>query len=54
MHIQLWSHLSVYKQVEVQKTIDELKQEVDRRDQDIKLLQKNLKGAENVLVRLGW
>lgn len=36
--------------MEVQKTIDELKQEVDRRDHDIKVLQKNLKGAENVLV----
>ncbi|KAL4220186.1 Mediator of RNA polymerase II transcription subunit 4 [Mactra antiquata] len=37
------------KQAEVQKTIDELKHEVDRRDLDIKILQKNLKEAENVL-----
>ncbi|XP_045201222.1 mediator of RNA polymerase II transcription subunit 4-like [Mercenaria mercenaria] len=37
------------KQGEVQKTIDELKHEVDKRDLDIKILQKNLKEAENVL-----
>ncbi|WAR27773.1 MED4-like protein [Mya arenaria] len=37
------------KQAEVQKTIDELKHEVDKRDMDIKILQKNLKEAENVL-----
>lgn len=41
---------SATKQAEVQKTIDELKHEVDKRDLDIKILQKNLKEAENVLV----
>lgn len=41
---------SAGKQAEVQKTIDELKHEVDKRDLDIKILQKNLKEAENVLV----
>ena len=38
------------KQAEIQRTIDELKKEVDKRDQDIRILQKNLKEAENVLV----
>ena len=31
--------------------MDALQKEVDKRDQDIKLLQKNLKEAESVLVR---
>ena len=38
------------KQAEIQRTIDELKREVDKRDLDIRILQKNLKEAENVLV----
>lgn len=38
------------EQGNIQKTIDELKSEVDKRDHDIKSLQKNLKEAETILV----
>ncbi|KAL3847808.1 hypothetical protein ACJMK2_018700 [Sinanodonta woodiana] len=37
------------EQGKVQVVIDELKAEVDKRDMDIKILQKNLKEAENIL-----
>ncbi|KAK3096064.1 hypothetical protein FSP39_022687 [Pinctada imbricata] len=37
------------EQAEIQKTIDELKCAVDKRDADIKNLQKNLKEAETIL-----
>ncbi|XP_064615269.1 mediator of RNA polymerase II transcription subunit 4-like [Liolophura sinensis] len=37
------------EQGNIQKTIDELKAEVDKRDHDIKNLQKNLKEAETIL-----
>jgi len=46
----MYMFITAGKQAEVQKTIDELKHEVDKRDRDIKILQKNLKEAENVLV----
>lgn len=39
------------EQAEIQKTIDELRTEVDKRDAEIKHLQKNLKEAETILVR---
>ncbi|OWF40443.1 mediator of RNA polymerase II transcription subunit 4-like [Mizuhopecten yessoensis] len=37
------------EQAEIQKTVDELKTEVDKRDTDIRNLQKNLKEAETIL-----
>lgn len=37
------------EQAEIQKTIDELRTEVDKRDAEIKHLQKNLKEAETIL-----
>lgn len=40
------------EQGEVQKKFDALKQEVDKRDQDIKQLQRSLKDAENILVSM--
>lgn len=40
------------EQAEIQKTIDELRTEVDKRDAEIKHLQKNLKEAETILVLL--
>lgn len=40
------------EQAEIQKTIDELRTEVDKRDAEIKHLQKNLKEAETILVQL--
>jgi hypothetical protein len=39
------------EQAEIQKTIEELKTVVDRRDAEIKHLQKNLKEAETILVK---
>ena len=41
---------SAAEQAEIQKTIDELRWAVDKRDTDIKSLQKNLKEAETILV----
>ncbi len=41
---------SASEQEELQKKMDELRAEVDRRDHDIVQLQKNLKEAETVLV----
>ena len=40
------------EQAEIQKTTDELKVEVNKRDTDIKNLQKNLKEAETILVKM--
>ena len=49
-----WSKLFVdfvaEEQAQLQKKYDTLKVEVDKRDQDIKRLQKNLKEAESTLV----
>lgn len=39
------------EQAEIQKTIEELRAVVDRRDAEIKHLQKNLKEAETILVK---
>ena len=48
----LFPFLSAKKQAEIQRNIDDLKREVDKRDLDIRILQKNLKEAENVLVSI--
>ena len=48
----LFPFLSAKKQAEIQRNIDDLKREVDKRDLDIRILQKNLKEAENVLVSM--
>ena len=50
----LFPFLSAKKQAEIQRNIDDLKREVDKRDLDIRILQKNLKEAENVLVSIEW
>ena len=42
--------MAAEEQAELQKKHDALKLEVEKRDQDIKRLQKNLKEAENILV----
>ena len=42
--------ITVQYQVDVQKRLDALKVEVDKRDQDIKQLQRGLKESENILV----
>ena len=46
----MFASIVAKKQAEIQRTIDDLKREVDKRDLDIRILQKNLKEAENVLV----
>jgi len=43
--------LVAQEQGEKQKELDVLREEVQKRDQDVKQLQRNLKEAENVLVR---
>ena len=45
-------YLIAKQQTEVQKRLNSLKAEVDKRDQDIKQLQRGLKDAESVLVRI--
>jgi len=44
------TYFTAADQAEIQKTVDELKAEVEQRDTDIRTLQKNLKEAETVLV----
>lgn len=39
------------EQEDIQKKMDALKKEVDKQDEEIKVLQKNLKEAEHILVR---
>lgn len=55
LHVSIKCHIKLYivaaEQAEIQKTIDELRTEVDKRDAEIKHLQKNLKEAETILVR---
>ena len=50
LSIIIFASVIAKKQAEIQRTIDDLKREVDKRDLDIRILQKNLKEAENVLV----
>ena len=46
-------HHTAEEQARIQKVMDALKLEVDRRDAEIKNLQRNLKDAETILVS-GW
>ena len=42
--------MTAQQQAETEKKLQSLKTEVERRDQDIRLLQTNLKDAEDILV----
>lgn len=43
--------ITAKEQEELQKKYDALKEEVDKRDREIRQLQQNLKDAENILVK---
>ena len=49
IHVYIY-YFTAAEQAEIQKTIDELKTEVDKRDASIKQLQTSLKEAETILV----
>ena len=49
IHVFIY-YFTAAEQAEIQKTIDELKTEVDKRDANIKQLQTSLKEAETILV----
>lgn len=54
LHVQnvFYYYFIAAEQAEIQKTIDELKTEVNKRDANIKQLQTSLKEAETILVYL--
>lgn len=45
---------AAHEQEDVQKAMDKLRAEVDKQDDEIKQLQKHLKDAEHVLVRIAF
>jgi septal ring factor EnvC (AmiA/AmiB activator) len=49
IHVYIY-YFTAAEQAEIQKTIDQLKTEVDKRDASIKQLQTSLKEAETILL----